>query len=70
MTTTLVRHLNAGDRLSFDGGRIVLTMENRTGRRTTLRMRLDESVKVDKPEKSDPPCNIRSIFRPSSDGEN
>lgn len=60
MTTTLVRHLNAGDRLSFDGGRIVLTMENRTGRRTTLRMRLDESVKVDKPNPPEavPPLQV------------
>lgn len=59
---TLLRSVGIGERLSFDGGRIVLTLQERTGRKACLRMSLHEDVVVDKPprqqEPVDPPCNM------------
>lgn len=59
---TLLRSVGIGERLSFDGGRIVLTLQERTGRKACLRMLLHEDVVVDKPprqqEPVDPPCKL------------
>lgn len=51
----LSRRLAVGEKLSFDDGRIVLSLEARSGRRATIRMVIDESLKVDKPIKEDAP---------------
>ncbi|MBO9680949.1 MAG: hypothetical protein J7556_22210 [Acidovorax sp.] len=45
----LVRELRYGEQLSFDGGRIVVQVEERSGRRVGLRLTLHEAVVVDKP---------------------
>lgn len=47
--TTLHRHIAIGETLSFDGGRIVVTMQNRSGRSASLRLDLHDDVRVDKP---------------------
>lgn len=48
-STTLVRELRYGEQLSFDGGRIVVRVEERSGRRVGLYVTLQEDVVVDKP---------------------
>ncbi|GHC72669.1 hypothetical protein GCM10007320_08700 [Pseudorhodoferax aquiterrae] len=53
--TTLHRHIAIGEQLSFDGGRIVVTMQNRTGRSASLRVDMHDDVRVDKPEAPKPP---------------
>jgi hypothetical protein len=50
--TTLHRHIAIGETLSFDGGRIVVTMQNRSGRSASLRLDLHDDVRVDKPSES------------------
>lgn len=48
-TGVLLRHLKVGERLSFDGGRIVMTLQDRKGRQATLRISMRGDVVVDKP---------------------
>ena len=47
--STLIRKVTVGESLSFDGGRIVLVLEDKSGRRASLRLTLHEDVVVDKP---------------------
>lgn len=47
--TTLHRHIGIGEALSFDGGRIIVTIQERTGRRVALRLEMAQDVQVDKP---------------------
>jgi hypothetical protein len=49
MRTTLIRQVAVGESLSFDGGRIVLTVQEKSGRRSALKLTLAEDVVVDKP---------------------
>lgn len=55
-STTLMRAVRVGEKLSFDGGRVVLTLQERTGRSACLRIQMREDVVVDKPALN-PPCN-------------
>lgn len=48
-STTLIRNLRVGDRLSFDSGRITLALEDKSGRGARLRLTLAKDVVVDKP---------------------
>jgi hypothetical protein len=59
--TTLIRNLRIGERLSFDGGRIVVGLDANFPKKAILRLTLAEDVVVDKPRTSandepDPPC--------------
>jgi hypothetical protein len=45
----LIRQLKAGESLSFDGGRVVVTLRQRTGQRAELSLHLEDDVVVDKP---------------------
>ncbi|MDR0215551.1 MAG: hypothetical protein LBJ15_16335 [Comamonas sp.] len=49
----LIRQIKAGESLSFDGGRLVVTLLQRTngrgGSRAELCLRLEDDVVVDKP---------------------
>lgn len=47
-TRMLMRTVRVGEVLSFDGGRIVVQLQDKTGRRACLRMSLREDVRVDK----------------------
>ena len=49
MTNTLMRQVAVGESLSFDHGRIVLTLQEKSGRQAALKIRLQENVVVDKP---------------------
>jgi hypothetical protein len=53
--TSLYRTLRVGDVLSFDNGRIVVKLENRSGRCARLNLQLDPDIKVDKPPTGKPP---------------
>jgi hypothetical protein len=61
--TTLHRNIGIGDSLSFDGGRIIVTLQERTGRRAALRLVLAQDVQVDKPrnEANDPKQDHRGV---------
>ena len=52
MSTTLIRQVAVGESISFDHGRIVLTVQEKSGRRSALRLTLAEDVVVDKPRVS------------------
>jgi hypothetical protein len=52
MNTTLIRQIAIGEKLSFDGGRIVIVLQDKSGRRAALRLLLHEDVVVDKPRVS------------------
>lgn len=56
-SSTLMRSVKVGEKLSFDGGRVVLTLQERTGRSACLRIQMHEDVIVDKPPGLHPPCN-------------
>ncbi len=45
----LIRQIKAGESLSFDGGRLVVTLRQRTGSRAELSLHLEDDVVVDKP---------------------
>jgi len=45
----LIRQIKAGESLSFDGGRVVVTLRQRTGQRAELSLHLEDDVVVDKP---------------------
>ena len=47
--TNLFRMLRVGDSLSFDGGRIVLSLEDKSGRTARLRLAIHKDVVIDKP---------------------
>lgn len=49
MTSNLCRKLSVGQSLSLDGGRIVVTLQEKSGRQAALRLTLAEDVVVDKP---------------------
>ena len=51
-----MRAVKVGEKLSFDGGRVVLTLQERTGRSACLRIQMRDDVVVDKPALN-PPCN-------------
>ena len=63
MKTTLTRQVAVGESLSFDGGRIVLTVQEKSGRRSALKLTLAEDVVVDKPRvaANDESCAHRGI---------
>ncbi|MBH2008290.1 MAG: hypothetical protein I8H71_01185 [Xanthomonadaceae bacterium] len=50
--STLHRHIAIGETLSFDDGRIVVTLQDRTGRSASLRLELADDVRVDKPSEA------------------
>ena len=52
MSSTLIRHVAVGESLSFDNGRIVLTVQEKSGRRSALKLTLAQDVVVDKPRVS------------------
>lgn len=49
MSTNLFRMLRVGDTLSFDQGRVKLSLEDKSGRTARLRLTLAEDVVIDKP---------------------
>jgi len=51
-STNLIRNLRVGEPLSFDGGRIKVELEFRSGTAARLRLTLAEDVVVDKPSVS------------------
>lgn len=51
-STNLIRNLRVGEPLSFDGGRIKVELEFRSGTAARLRLTLAEDVVFDKPTKS------------------
>lgn len=69
--SVLQRVLRIGEGLSFDGGRIVMTLQERSGRQACIKLILRDGVIVDKPKRHpDPSCNARSLFGSSKDGKN
>lgn len=48
---SLSRTLRVGDAISFDNGRIVVRLEDKSGRRARLNLLIDPDIKVDKPPK-------------------
>lgn len=50
--TTLRRELEAGETMSFDNGRVVITMEEKSGRKARLKIQIDAGVQLDKPRMS------------------
>lgn len=59
----LIRQIKAGESLSFDGGRLVLTLRHRTGSSAELSMHLQDDVVVDKPThaRGDAGCQRRAV---------
>ncbi len=47
--TILRRELEAGESLSFDDGRVVITMEEKSGRKARLKIQIHSAIAVDKP---------------------
>lgn len=45
---SLLMDVKVGQSLSLDGGRIVMTVEEKSGQRVKLRLQLPEDVKVDR----------------------
>ncbi len=45
----LLRALRPGDHLSLENGRVVIFLEDKTGRKARLRLHVAEGVIVDKP---------------------
>lgn len=48
-TTTLIKKLRSGERITFDQGRICVELEEKSGRNARLRFTLAADVVVDKP---------------------
>ena len=63
MTGTLIRQIAIREKLSFDGGRIVIVLQEKSGRRAALRLVLHEDVVVDKPRISanDEPARMSGL---------
>lgn len=61
MSTNLFRMLRVGDTLSFDQGRVKLSLEDKSGRTARLRLTLHEDVVIDKPRiaANDEPVQVR-----------
>lgn len=51
----ITRNLNEGETLSFDGGRVVLTMLRRSGRMARIAVEMAADVRLDKPKAVQPP---------------
>jgi len=49
MSANLIRQIAMGESLSFDQGRIRVTLQDKSGRRASLKLELAEDVTVDKP---------------------
>lgn len=67
MTTkhALCRQLLPGESISFDGGRLVITVQEKTGRRARLTFSMRQDVVIDRPGKegaanTDPPCKVKT----------
>lgn len=57
-TRTTVRHdLRVGERLSFDGGRIVAVLEAKSGQQVRLRLHLQKDVVFDQDSKRSKPVS-------------
>jgi hypothetical protein len=52
--TSLTRTMRVGESVSFDNGRVVLTLEAKSGQQARIHLKLDETLKVDKPSKGSP----------------
>jgi hypothetical protein len=52
--TSLTRTMRVGDELSIDNRRIVIVVDGVDRKRCTVKFRLDQDVKVDKPPKKPP----------------
>lgn len=50
----ITRNLNEGETLSFDGGRVVLTMLRRSGRMARIAVDMAADVRLDKPKPAPP----------------
>ena len=49
MSSVLCRQLAVGESLSLDGGRVIVTLQEKSGRRAALKLTLKDDVVVDKP---------------------
>lgn len=49
MSSTLCRQIAVGQSVAFDNGRIVVTLQEKSGRRASLQLTLHDDVVVDKP---------------------
>lgn len=47
--TTLRRDLEAGESVSFDKGRVVITLQEKSGRKARLEIQIQKDIVVDKP---------------------
>ena len=47
--TILRRELEVGEKLSLDDGRVVITLEEKSGRKARFKMEIQDWVRVDKP---------------------
>lgn len=47
--TTLRRELEAGETLSLDDGRVVIQLEEKSGRKARFKIKILDFVRVDKP---------------------
>lgn len=47
--TILRRELEAGEQLSLDDGRVVITLEEKSGRKARFKVEIQPWVRVDKP---------------------
>lgn len=50
--TILRRELEAGESVSFDNGRVVITMEEKSGRKARLKIEIESTIRLDKPNMS------------------
>lgn len=49
--TSLMRTIRVGEEVSLDNGRIVVRLEEQSGRRARLNFQMDPDIRVDKPPK-------------------
>jgi hypothetical protein len=52
--TSLTRALRVGESFSFDNGRVVVTLEEKSGQVARLNFKMDPRIQVDKPPKKPP----------------
>ena len=50
--TILRRNMEAGETVSVDNGRVVITMEEKSGRKARLKIQIDPGLHLDKPSLS------------------
>ena len=66
MSANLIRQIAMGESLSFDQGRIRVTLQDKSGRRASLKLELAEDVTWTSPDKGDiwramtPPLQTRN----------